>query len=76
MVETLRNAGASVAGLIAIFDYGFETAAKNFSSANCKYYTLTNYESLIQLAVQRGYVEPSQLESLKKWRKDPANWGN
>jgi orotate phosphoribosyltransferase len=73
-VEVLKRAGADVKGLVAIFTYGFENAAKNFEAVNCKYHTLSDYESLIKQAVNTKYVSSEDLDSLNNWRKDPANW--
>lgn len=75
-VEALRKAGADVLGMVAIFTYGFQTAVDNFSSSSCNLVTLTNYMELLDLAVSAGYIQSSQLEILKEWRKDPANWNN
>ena len=73
-VEALRDAGAEVLGMIAIFSYGFELAAQNFQKAGVEVYTLTNYHVLIETAVDSGQVKQDQLELLRQWRKDPAGW--
>jgi orotate phosphoribosyltransferase len=73
-VEALRNAGAEVLGMVAIFTYGFQTAEDNFKNANCKLLTLTNYEHLLDVAVPEGYINSSQVSLLKEWRKDPSKW--
>lgn len=74
-VEALRNEGAKVLGMLAIFTYGFNTAEQNFKDSNVKLNTLSNYEVLIQSALESGYVQESDLETLKQWRSDPGNWG-
>ncbi|MDB5090362.1 MAG: orotate phosphoribosyltransferase [Mucilaginibacter sp.] len=74
-VEALRNAGYDVAGLAAIFSYGFDVAADNFKQANCPFYTLSNYEALIKYAGENQYISDSDVDVLKKWREDPSNWG-
>ncbi len=74
-VEAVRNAGAIVLGMVAIFTYGFSTSTEAFEKANVKLITLTNYNDLIDLALQSGYIQPSSIEMLKKWRENPANWG-
>lgn len=73
-VQALRNAGCNVVGLVSIFTYGFEEAAKNFAEAKCTMYSLCNYDALIKVAVENGYVLESDVDFLKAWRKDPANW--
>jgi orotate phosphoribosyltransferase len=73
-VQALRDEQAHVLGMGAIFSYGFDVARKNFENQNCTLHTLTNYNFLLQVAVDEGYLEESELESLEQWRKDPANW--
>ncbi|MFO7789882.1 MAG: orotate phosphoribosyltransferase [Bacteroidota bacterium] len=73
-VEALRNAGCEVIGMIAIFTYNFEIAAQNFEKAGVQLFTLSDYETLLKQASAEGYVEKSDMETLKEWRKDPGNW--
>lgn len=73
-VAALRDAGADVLGMLAIFTYGFPVAANAFKEANVQLDTLSNYDDLIAEAVTRGYVSESDIEALKQWRQDPANW--
>jgi orotate phosphoribosyltransferase len=73
-VDALRNAGCTVKGMVAIFTYGFELAEANMKDAACPYYTLSNYKTLIQQALNSNSITQSDLEALENWRKDPANW--
>jgi orotate phosphoribosyltransferase len=73
-VEALRNAGADVLGLVAIFTYGFNAAADNFAKANCKWDTLCSYEIMLEIALASGYVNQRDVELLKKWRESPEKW--
>ncbi len=73
--KALRDAGLEVLGVIAIFDYGFETAVKAFEEAGIPYYTLSNYESLLPAAIKEGLIQESQLALLQEWRKAPEVWG-
>ena len=73
-VEALRQAKAEVAGMVAIFTYGFPQAIKNFKMASCELYTLSNYDSLIRIAVDSGQVNENQLSILREWREDPGKW--
>ncbi len=73
-VEALREAGANVKGLLAIFSYGFEKANEAFAQAHCEWHTLSHYSAMIDIAVETGYVQPSELELLKRWRQNPENW--
>ncbi len=74
-VEALRNAGCDVAGLVAIFSYGFDVAADNFKLANCPFKTLSNYNALIKYAADNQYISADDVEMLKQWRENPAAWG-
>src|SRR5476651_458175 len=74
-VNALRDAGYDVAGLAAIFTYGFAIADENFKNANCRYITLSNYTALINYAEEHQYILPADVEILKQWRKDPSVWG-
>ncbi len=73
-VNALREAGAEVLGMNAIFSYGFQTATDNFKKADCPVQTLTDYETMIDIAVKEGYLKKEDISSLTEWRKDPANW--
>ena len=73
-VKVLRKEGLNVKGLISIFTYGFDTAAKNFKKANCEFISLCNYSTLLQVAVKQDYIKQSDLEILEKWRKNPSKW--
>lgn len=73
-VKALREAGANVKGMVAIFDYGFKHAAKNFKKANVDLTTLGNYENLIEQALETNYVSEKEFETLIEWRVDPSEW--
>ena len=74
-VDALREAGAQVKGMVAIFTYGFDLAEENFKNADVGLYTLSNYANLIEQALQSNYVSENEAETLSSWRTDPANWG-
>lgn len=73
-VKALKEAGCNVKGLVAIFSYQFETATQAFTDANCAFTTLTNYETLLQKALETGYIKESDLNELRSWRENPALW--
>ena len=73
-VEAIRNAGCEVVGMVAIFTYGFPVAVKRFNDAGVKLITLSNYNSMLEAAIDIDYIKNEDLETLKEWRKDPANW--
>ncbi len=74
-VSALRTAGCDVLGMMAIFTYGFPTAVDNFSKAGVSLTTLSNYETLIEVAKEQQYVTEEELETLREWRKNPSVWG-
>ena len=74
-VKALREAGCDVLGMAAIFTYEFKKASDGFEAAGCKLNTLSNYSVLVDTAVATGYIGEAEVETLKKWRVDPANWG-
>jgi len=73
--QAVRNYGAEVLGMLAIFTYNFPHAARNFEAANIKLTTLSNYNVLLKLAYDSGEINDQQLESLNSWRKTPETWG-
>jgi orotate phosphoribosyltransferase len=73
-VEALRAAGCEVIGMVSIFTYGFEVANQNFKNANCKLISLSNYDDLIDQALESSCINPNEVELLKSWRADPAIW--
>lgn len=75
VVDVLRNAGAEVMGMVSIFNYGFPVAAEAFEKAGVPWRSLTNYSTLISLAIEKGIVSSEQEETLLQWRENPAVWG-
>lgn len=75
VVDVLRKEGIQVEGMVSIFNYGFEEAVHNFKKYELSLYSLTDYESLIELAVEKQKVSFEAQESLLEWRKSPATWG-
>lgn len=73
-VEAIRNAGCEVVGMAAIFTYEFPVAVKKFREAGVKLCTLSNYNALLEAALDTEYIRSEDVEMLKEWRKDPANW--
>lgn len=73
-VEAIRNAGCEVAGMVALFTYGFPVAEENFADAGVKLVTLSNYNAMLEVALSTKYITEADLETLHQWREDPANW--
>lgn len=73
-VEALREAGFDVVGMVASYTYGFPVADKAFRDAGVSLVTLGDYEHTIETAAETGYISKEDIEVLKEWRQDPANW--
>lgn len=74
VVEVLKQAGLHVIGMVSIFNYGFPMAAAAFEKAGIPFRSLTNYTTLIELAIEKGLVTAEQQGILLKWQEDPGNW--
>jgi orotate phosphoribosyltransferase len=75
-VAALRDAGVEVKGLLAIFTYGFDVAEAAFLDANCTWSTLTDYSTMLDQAMQEGYITNEQRQLLDSWNGDPEAWSN
>ncbi len=75
VVDTLRNAGVIVKGMVSIFSYGFPTASENFRNAGCPVYSLSNYETLIRIAAETNYISEKDISLLQTWAAHPESWG-
>lgn len=73
-VEALRDKGLVVSGMASIFSYGFEQAKENFEKANCELFTLGNYQTLINQALDTKYITENEVKLLEKWRENPSQW--
>lgn len=73
-VEAIRKDGSEVIGMVAIFNYGFPLAKENFAKANIELTTLTNYDAVLQKALEIEYIAESDLETLQEWRESPSEW--
>ena len=73
-MEALRQYGVEVIGMVASFTYGFPVAEEAFREAGVKLITLSDYNAVLEQAAETGYIKTADLEVLKEWRKDPANW--
>ncbi len=72
--RALQDVGCNVLGMIAIFTYELPIAQQRFDEAKLSLFTLTNYNTLVQEAITKGYIEANEQETLIEWRKDPAAW--
>ena len=73
-VDALRTTGFQVVGMVASYTYGFPVAVQAFEDAQVELVTLTDYEHVVEVAKETGYIKPDDISLLNEWRKDPANW--
>jgi orotate phosphoribosyltransferase len=73
-VNAVRNFGCEVAGMVAIFTYGFPLAEQQFKQAKVTLTALSNYDAVIDEALRTHYIDESEVAVLQEWRKDPAHW--
>ncbi len=73
-VEAIRLIPATVPGVLAIFQYGLPVAKKSFEDAECDFRTLTNYQTIIEVAADKKWIEPHHMEILMNWSVDPKLW--
>lgn len=74
VVEVLQKADVEVIGMVSIFTYGFDVAQQAFDAAQIPLRPLTNYPTLIELAIEKGLISAEQQDILLQWQKDPSNW--
>jgi orotate phosphoribosyltransferase len=74
-VDALRAVNADVLGMAAIFTYGFDKASQSFEEKKCNLFTLTNYYFLLEAALETGYINSNDMDSLNNWLLNPAEWG-
>lgn len=74
-VEALRKNGCQVVGMVASYTYGFPLAEQAFKEAGVTLTTLTNYEAVVDVALQTGYIEQTHVGMLNQWRANPGEWG-
>ncbi|MEX0274789.1 MAG: orotate phosphoribosyltransferase [Flavobacteriaceae bacterium] len=73
-VEALLDLDINVKGMLAIFTYGFDAALENFTAKNLQLHTLADYGHLVSQALDTGYINEEQHDTLLQWRKNPAQW--
>lgn len=73
-VDALRAAGINVKGMVAIFTYGFEISKENFKTNKVNLFTLSNYESLLDQALDTNFINQKESEILSKWNTNPSQW--
>jgi orotate phosphoribosyltransferase len=74
-VKAIRDAGCKVSGLVSVFTYGFTMATENFKNEECPVYSLCDYDTLIEKALETNYITGKDLKTLRMWREMPESWG-
>lgn len=74
VAQVLREQNAEVAGLVSIFNYGFDVAAEAFKNANLSFESLTSYTALIELAKEKNFITEETEQLLLTWRTNPSGW--
>lgn len=73
-VKALKEAKINVKGMVAIFSYGFEVSKQKFEKENITLHTLSNYENLLEQALDTKYITSEELETLSQWNANPSEW--
>ncbi|MCC4410843.1 orotate phosphoribosyltransferase [Limosilactobacillus reuteri] len=73
-VRAVNNAGGKVIGVVSVFTYDLPAAEQNFMANGLKYYSVTDYMTLIKVAKENNQIGADHLKSLQEWRKDPLSW--
>jgi orotate phosphoribosyltransferase len=76
VVEEIRKAGGVVNNCLAIFTYEFEKSKRAFKEADANLYTLTNFSTLVDVAINKKYLDLSNKDIVLEWNKNPEEWGN
>lgn len=72
--KVLKKAGFKINGMVSIFNYGFPEAVEAFTTAKVPFFSLTNYKSMIDIALEKKIVSQSQIKTLLKWQENPSGW--
>lgn len=75
-VQALKDAGLSVKGMMAVFSYGFEVAEKAFANAHLDVHYLSTYDHVLEQAAETHYINETDLNTLREWKKNPQSWNN
>lgn len=76
VVEALQFIGTKILAVMCIFTYGFDKAINRFERSDVPIHTLTDYTTLIDVAVENGYIDEKDLKTLSNWRTRPETWPN
>ena len=74
VIEALQFIGADVRALLTIFTYGFDVSKQMIADHNLAFFTLTDYPTLVDVALEKGTIQKSDVEFLNQWREHPETW--
>ena len=72
-IDALRDAGACVIGVISIFTYGMKKSKERLDAAKVKYTSLSDLDTLAEVAAENGYIKETDKEKLLRFRDDPSD---
>lgn len=73
VVNVLREAGAIVLGIVSIFTYGMKKGLDRLNESNVKNISLTDFDTIIEVAAESGYIKDTDIARLKKFRDNPSD---
>lgn len=73
--QYIRQAGSTALGVVTIFSYEGNAITGNFKDAAIPYEALTDFPTLIDVALTRGYLSEESASKIRDWADDPAGWG-
>ncbi len=73
-INAMKEAKLDILGLVAIFTYGFQEAQDNFDKIKCPFVTLSNYDFLLDEAINQKFITKTEAEQLLTWKSNPREW--
>ena len=73
VVDVLKEAGANVLGIVSIFTYGLKKGVERLAAANCENHSLSNFETLVNVAAQEKYISESDIKKVLKFQSNPSD---
>lgn len=74
-IDAVREAGGVVEHCLGIFSYDFPEAKKQFEKSQCRLHTLLNLKTLLQFAIQGGFIDSEEKQVVDRWIQNPFEWG-
>ena len=74
VIEVLQQLELQVKGLVSIFNYGFNEAAQAFQTVNIPFFSITNFNALLQKSIEKNIIQEKDVAVIKDWQQNPAEW--